>query len=223
MEEGGQRSAAWAMRPTTRTLFDYWNEVRVGRLAPDRLEIEPSRIAAILSETFMLQRAESDSYRYRLAGTRLCELFGAELRGRDFLDFWRKEDFAAITRSLSAVCDEGAVGVLTLENGDGPRRRLELEAILLPLLDGRRILSRVLGAMTPVLPYGFPHPPLGRCRLVRHELVWPDGRPRAPASPAEKVARRAPVPPGPYSTQGSAVRRFRVLDGGRSVRKDDGN
>ena len=215
------------MRPTTRTLFDYWNEVRVGRLAPDRLEIEPSRIAQILSETFMLQRAESDSYRYRLAGTRLCELFGAELRGRDFLDFWRKEDFAAITRSLSAVCEAGAVGVLTLENGDGPRRRLELEAVLLPLLDGRNSLSRVLGAMTPVLPHGFPHPPLGRCRLLRHELVWPDGRsdrpPHAPASPAEKAARGAPFPPRPGSTRELAVRRFRVLDGGRSARKDDGS
>ena len=59
MEEWGQRSAAWALRPTTRTLFVFWNEVRVGRLAPDSLEIEPSRIAAILSETFMLQRADA--------------------------------------------------------------------------------------------------------------------------------------------------------------------
>ena len=211
------------MRPTTRTLFNYWNEVRAGRLAPDRLEIEPARIAAILSETFMLQRAASDSYLYRLAGTRLCELFGAELRGRNFLDFWRREDFAGITRSLSAVCEEAAVGVLTLENGDGPRRRLELEAILLPLSDGRKSLSRVLGAMTPVLPHGFPHPLLGPCRLLRHQLVWPDDRPRAPASPAEKSARGAPFPPGPGSTRGSAARRFRVLDGGRSARKDDGN
>jgi len=209
------------MRPTTRTLFNYWNEVRAGRLAPDRLEIEPSRIAAILSETFMLQRADPDSYRYRLAGTRLCELFGAELRDRSFLDFWRKEDGAAITRSLCAVCEQGAVGVLTLESGEGPRRRMELEAILLPLLDGRKSLSRVLGAMTPVLPHGLPHPPLGPCRLLRQELVWPEGWPHAFA-PVEKAAREAPLLPQ-RSTRGLAVRRFRVLDGGRSTRKDDGD
>jgi hypothetical protein len=91
----------------------------------------------------------------------------------------------------------------------------------LPLIDGRNNLSRVLGAMTPVLNHGFPHPLLGRCRLLSYELVWPDGRPHAPAASAEKAATR--FPPGPGSTHGTAVRRFRVLDGGRSARKNDGH
>jgi hypothetical protein len=221
MEEGGQRSAAWAMRPTTQTLFDYWNDVRAGRLAPDRLEIEPSRIAAILSETFMLQRADPGNYRYRLAGTRLCELFGAELRGRNFLEFWRKEDGVMLRRCLSAVCEQGAVGVLTLECGDGPRRRMELEAILLPLLHGGKDLSRVLGAMTAVQAHGLSYPPLGPCRLVRHELVRLNGRPHPPVSLVE--TGQAPLLPEPLPKHASAVRRFRVLHGGRSARKDDGH
>ena len=58
---------------TLQTLYSYWNEVRAGRLAPQRLEIEPSRIAGILSETFMLERIDAASYQYRLAGTRLSE------------------------------------------------------------------------------------------------------------------------------------------------------
>jgi hypothetical protein len=209
------------MRPTTQTLFDYWNDVRAGRLAPDRLEIEPSRIAAILSETFMLQRADSGNFRYRLAGTRLCELFGAELRGRNFLEFWRKEDGAMLRRCLAAVCERGAVGVLTLECGDGPRRRMELEAILLPLLHGGKDLSRVLGAMTPVQAHGLPHPPLGPCRLVHQELVRLNGRPHPPFSLVE--TGQAPLLPEPLPKHASAVRRFRVLHGGRSARKDDGH
>jgi len=36
------------MRSSLQTLYSYWNEVRRGRIAPQRLEIEPSRIAAIL-------------------------------------------------------------------------------------------------------------------------------------------------------------------------------
>ena len=208
------------MRPTTQTLFDYWNDVRAGRLAPDRLEIEPSRIAAILSETFMLQRADPGNYCYRLAGTRLCDLFGAELRGRNFLDFWCNEDAALLKRCLSAVCEQGAVGVLSLASGDGPRRRLELEAILLPLLHGGKNLSRVLGAMTPVLASGLPHPPLGPCRLLRHELFRLDGRPHPPVSLVE--TGEAPLLPDPRPKQAAAVRRFRVLHGGRSARKDDG-
>ena len=47
------------MQRSLQTLYGYWNELRAGRLAPQRLEIEPSRIAGILSETFMLERIDA--------------------------------------------------------------------------------------------------------------------------------------------------------------------
>ena len=80
------------MQKTLQTLYGYWNEVRAGRLAPQRLEIEPSQIAGILSETFMLERIDAATYQYRLAGTRLCEMFGSELRGKNFLEGWSEPD-----------------------------------------------------------------------------------------------------------------------------------
>ena len=83
---------------TLQTLYGYWNEARAGRLAPLRLEIEPSRIAGILAETFMLERMDAATYQYRLAGTRLCELFGSELRGMNFLDNWSEADRAVLER-----------------------------------------------------------------------------------------------------------------------------
>ena len=84
------------------TLYGYWNELRAGRMAPRRLEVEPSRIACILSETFMLECGQKD-YQYRLAGSRLCELFGYELRGTSFLSGWSEADRALIERLMSAV------------------------------------------------------------------------------------------------------------------------
>ena len=74
------------------TLYGYWNALRAGRIAPRRLEIEPSRIGSILSETFMLERTDPATYHYRLAGTRLCEIFGFELRGTNLLDGWSEAD-----------------------------------------------------------------------------------------------------------------------------------
>ena len=44
---------------TIQTLYAYWNELRAGRIAPRRLEIEPSRISSILPETFMLERTDA--------------------------------------------------------------------------------------------------------------------------------------------------------------------
>src|SRR4051794_24073887 len=89
---------------TLHTLYGYWNEVRAGRLAPQRLEIEPSRIAGILSDTFMLERIDAATYQFRLAGTRLCELFGSELRGKSFLDGWSELDRPLLTRDLATIC-----------------------------------------------------------------------------------------------------------------------
>ena len=40
------------------------------------------------------------TYRYRLAGTRLCEMFGLELRGRNLLDGWSEADRRALARPL---------------------------------------------------------------------------------------------------------------------------
>ena len=112
---------------TLHTLYGYWNEVRAGRLAPRRLEIEPSRIAGILSETFMLERVDAATYRYRLAGTRLCELFGSELRGTNFLDGWSEQDRAdAGAATWPRVCEQGAVvSAHALEGGTDTRHRVE--------------------------------------------------------------------------------------------------
>src|SRR5690606_24764284 len=77
---------------TSRVLFHYWNAIRGTRRAPRRFEIEPARISRILPEAFILEQRDVDTYRFRIAGTRLCELFGMELRGHNFLELWEDGD-----------------------------------------------------------------------------------------------------------------------------------
>src|SRR6188474_1899724 len=66
--------------PSNRELFDYWNERRGERLAPERADIEPSAIRHILGDTFVLEVSGIESHLFRIAGTRLCALFGRELK-----------------------------------------------------------------------------------------------------------------------------------------------
>jgi hypothetical protein len=201
------------------TLYSYWNEVRAGRLAPRRLEIEPSRIASILAETFMLERVDQATYPYRLAGTRLCELLGKELRGTNFLDGWSEQDRPALERLLASVCDQGAVVTLTVDSGIDARHRVELETILLPLLHAGRTVGRIIGATsTASVPHWLHGDVALTHRLVRHELVWPDGRPH---SVIERSGNQAPFLAEPANTRmANALRRqFRVLEGGRSDSK----
>jgi hypothetical protein len=207
------------MKQTTiQTLYTYWDGVRAGRIAPRRLEVEPARIAAILSETFMLECGEGD-YQYRLAGSRLCELFGYELRGTSFLSGWSEADRALIERQMAAVRGEGAVARLAIEAGIDARHRIELEVVLLPLLHAGNSVGRVIGAMSPTSqPQWLDQGRLTSRRLLRHELVRPERlRDGAPLN----GDRQAPLLPALTGLRvvHSQRRQFRVLDGGLSAGK----
>ena len=199
---------------TLHTLYAYWNELRAGRLAPQRLEIEPSRIAGVLSETFMLERIDSGTYRFRLAGTRLCELFGSELRGLNFLDNWSEQDRPLLVRDLATVCEQGAVAVLELEGSSDSRHRVGIEAILLPLTHGGGKIGRLIGAMgVASSPHWLDSEPLRHRHLLRHELIWPDGRPH---SVIERLGRQSPFLAARAHVRAAKSRpRLRVLEGGR--------
>jgi hypothetical protein len=204
---------------TSQTLYAYWNEIRAGRIAPRRLEIEPSRISSVLPETFMLERIDASAYRFRLAGTRMCEIFGVELRDADMLDGWSASDRAVLAHSLASTCAQGAVTLFVVEATSRAPHRVQLEAILLPLTHGEGI-TRLIGAMAPIAsPHWLGYERLTHKQLVRHETIWPDGRPHALV---QRAGSRAPLhsPLVKELPQGALDprRRFRVFDGGRSTR-----
>jgi hypothetical protein len=62
--------------PSIRRLFDYWNERRGARLLPRREDIEPEAIRCVLADTFILSFAPTVGHPIRVAGTRVCALFG---------------------------------------------------------------------------------------------------------------------------------------------------
>jgi hypothetical protein len=211
------------MQRSLQTLFNYWNQLRAGRIAPHRLEIEPSRIAGVLAETFMLERVEAGTYQFRLAGTRLCELFGSELRGKNFLEGWSEQDRLVLERLLTTISEQGAVGLLTIEGVIDDRHRVEIDVNLLPLVHTGNKITRIIGAMSATsAPYWLGSEPLRARHLKHHQTIWPDGRPHAIA------ARLGTPPPFRPALTDAAVqtvkadqRRFRVLEGGRVDGKHD--
>src|SRR5437879_727021 len=77
----------WAMKHATiRALFDYWNERRGWRIAPERNDIDPDAIRRVLADTFILAYNESQGHPFRIAGTRVAALFGCELKNEAFLE-----------------------------------------------------------------------------------------------------------------------------------------
>lgn len=165
---------------TTQGLYQYWNTVRGGRIAPRRYEIEPSQIVPYLSETVIIEEP-LDSCRIRVAGTRVSELLGDELRGHCFFDLWGAQDQVVLRESMRAITHYGGVGLFTFAGDlvdDAPAAEFEL--LLLPLTHGRKQVERVLGSITVVTEPDWLATALpAQLRLMSNEMIWPDGRPRA--------------------------------------------
>ncbi len=162
----------------TRELYDYWQRLRGSRPAPDRTEIEPSDMRRILGDTFILEADRRDGYAFRLAGTRVCALFGRELKGRDFLDFFQGKDREAIATLLAAVSQDAAAAVFGFEGRSAHDRTLPCEVLLLPIRQKGEGFTRVLGSLAPMSdPYWIGIHPLMTQKLSSLRLIWPDERP----------------------------------------------
>jgi len=165
-------------QPTSRQLYAYWDSVRNGRVAPRRFEIEPTRIAALLPQTFIAESAGHLGYRFRLAGTQICEQFGRELRGADLLGLWDVSDRTALTSLLRNVFSDGAVGYGRFRAFTLTERPADFELLLLPLIHAGDVINRILGAITAIEPpFWLGAEPLARQELLELNLHWPDGVP----------------------------------------------
>ncbi|HVL73395.1 MAG TPA: PAS domain-containing protein [Beijerinckiaceae bacterium] len=173
---------------TSRLLFAYWDGLRGERAAPDRAEIEPGAIRQILADTFILELGEDRSPSFRLAGTRLCALFGAELRGRSFAGLWgaaagEAEDLVA------TVLDETAGVVAGLAAADAEGRGLALEMVLLPLRHRGKTQARMLGALAALaLPPWVGLRPLGPLAVTSTRVIRASPRLRSAVPEADLVA-----------------------------------
>ena len=136
----------------SRELYAYWEERRGQRPAPERADIEPGAIRQALSDTFILELDAADGHSFRLAGTRVCALFGRELKGESFIDLWDLGSRGPIADLLAISTDEsvGTVGGVTAHSTAG--EPLELELLLLPLGMRRPRLARTIGILAPLKP-----------------------------------------------------------------------
>ena len=136
----------------SRELYAYWEERRGQRLAPERTDIEPGAIRQALSDTFILELEATDSHSFRLAGTRVCALFGRELKGKSFVNLWDLGSRGPIADLLAISTEEsvGTVAGVTAHSTAG--EVVELELLLLPLGMRRPRLARTIGVLAPLKP-----------------------------------------------------------------------
>src|SRR5271157_2168831 len=127
------RGAIVMKHAASRELYAYWQEKRGTRPAPERAEIEPGAIRGVLSVAFILALDRPAGHPVRLAGTRICALFGREIKGESFLDLWDAPSRDVVEGLVSILSDEctGTVAGVSAQNDDS--EKIDLELLLLPL------------------------------------------------------------------------------------------
>ncbi|SFK69924.1 hypothetical protein SAMN04488125_103272 [Methylorubrum salsuginis] len=171
--------------PTSRQLHAYWNRLRGPRSAPERGEIEPGEIRNLLADSFIL---EIDPARrtcaVRLAGTRLCALFGRELRGGAFAGLWGEtaggseaDRFQTDPWRLVEAVNADTVGMVAGLTGHTLRgESLDLELLLLPLRHRGKTQARMLGALSPhTIPPWLGIRPILHVETVSQRVLAPAG------------------------------------------------
>ena len=211
---------------TSQILFDYWNIVRDGRIAPKRIEIDPSALSKILSQTLILEVVDGNNFPFRIAGTGICEFLGAEMRGRNFMGLWNTVDRRNFRSAFDAALSTGAPVTASVLSHGRTAITHNSELLLLPLHDHKGRLSRLLGSWsqdTSASAVGFGSRPVDTHRLTEISNQWPSttSATTSAQTPSPKMFQNEEPPATLYSDMSMRIvrrerRQFRVLDGGLS-------
>ena len=128
-----------------RELFDYWRACAKGISMPSRASISPASIPALLPGISILDAgSRPDEIIYRLAGTRLRDIFGREVTGKSVFDleFGEKRNYwLAVYRR---VIDERVPMQGAIKGPVADRDHVVLFWMRLPLSDDGVAVNKIL-------------------------------------------------------------------------------
>jgi hypothetical protein len=126
-------------------LIGYWSRTRRGRALPDQADIDPRAIKRMLSHVFILEARDAARPVYRLAGTTLCDRFGQELRGTNFLSLWEARARETLVLLLGQSLITKSPVCLSAIGETAQCAMIEMETVLAPLTFGAGAPQRFLG------------------------------------------------------------------------------
>jgi len=161
---------------STQRLYRYWNDLRGTRSAPERRDVDPTKIRTALANTFILESSvDHDAFNFRLAGSHICSTYCRELKNRSFIDLWHRRDKDAVETLIKAVTDDHAAALLTFNGTSAQNQQLTFEAILLPLRHNGATNNRIIGSISAFEePLWFGTQPIMEQRVTGLRLIWPD-------------------------------------------------
>lgn len=203
---------------TTKYLYEYWNELRGKRIAPVRQELDPGVLKDILPNLFLLDRVSSSEYNFRLAGAFTSNIFGEELRDKNFLDLWNENDKGSFVSLFNTLSEQGAAIICGLK-GKTADETISFELLALPLFHAQgEYCSSIIGS------FGFTEDvesklflPIEEVEMVSLRVIWPVEKKTNKSKVVVNEAMPVPLEAAQPTSGDHVARRarFKIIEGGK--------
>jgi hypothetical protein len=192
------------LHPSSRMLFRFWETMRGDNAAPRRDDLDLRQIRQLVPYLFIGEYAtKARMYRWRLAGTGVCELYRRELTGTNMLAGWDAFETDTISRFLSATIASKQPAVLRFRMQTDRNQVVGAEMAAFPMLAVDGVTTHLMGGLFPFREtWSLGYTALTGFELSAARLVWTENLPEAPPQehPASKARRNFHVISGGLST-----------------------
>jgi hypothetical protein len=114
---------------------DYWHSLPKHDLVPSRLDFDPCTQGPILTTYIIHELVSTDFIKIRLVGTKHREGFGADVTGRNYLDFVGPERRPKAAQAIHLVCAHPCGMLVRLQTSTETGRVNQNETFALPMRD----------------------------------------------------------------------------------------
>jgi hypothetical protein len=196
------------LHPGSRNLFRQWEMLRAERACPTREDFDFGQIKTIMPDMVIIDRDYlRNSFKFRLAGTRVCLLFNQNITGGNVLAGWDGFESDVISRHLLTVINQQqpAVVRMRLTTDRGQVIAAELVALPVQMRDSHRI--QIIGGVFPFrAAQSLGHAGVTQRELVSARVIWTEHQ-----APLERAVPEQGLPPLPQS-----IRKLTLIDGGKA-------
>jgi hypothetical protein len=162
------------LHPGSRALFRHWESIRAERACPKREDVDLRQIVEIVPDLMILEKNMLNSgWQYRLAGTRVCELFQCEMTGKDALAGWDTFERDVVSKSLDITLTRLQPCLARMRFITERGSVIATEMIGLPIYSSEHGKVQIFGGLFPFLDRGLDliDKPVRR-ELVSSRMIW---------------------------------------------------
>jgi hypothetical protein len=195
------------LHPGSRQLFRYWETLRAEKAYPRREDVDFAAIKAVMPDLVIIERDHlRKSFRYRLAGSRVCALFGMNLTATDVFAAWDHFETDVIRRHLEIALTRFQPAVIRMRLTTDRDQQLAAELVVLPVQMQNSNRVQLIGGMFPFRPVtALGHSVIAARELVSARVIWTEHQGTLPAQPEQVF---------PSAGDRPISRNFRLIDGG---------